>query len=416
MRETQSNGDGSKLDWIKSRPKRSLYRETHARLGPVVVKRFHDPGPLGALWDRRRANREARSLRRWKQLGFPVPAPVEIRLREGMRELVLPEIPGGQTLPQALGSAPPPRGLAHRLGTLLAQMDCAGLVQGDLHGGNVLLDRSGDLWLIDPTPEPMFSTRARPDRARWVRLCAGVRELSSPQFRARFLDSYRRAGGPAQVPARPLDLEGEARDWRFQRAKQRDPRWLRESGAVRETPQGWQAKDPPCSAQVPTQASYPDQAQARAAWLRMGRLVEMGLPCATPIELRGKDILFGLPTDGLAVQPQENPTAAGAFFGSFHDRGLTLPDRLPPIWTQCSAGKWLLQPTPLPDWNPNPIPWQHPKAHPVWRTWQKNSDQWHAFVRAFCAQQSAPRPLRQNLAQTLNATCPKGELKGQRDR
>ena len=75
MRETQTTGDGPGPDWIKTRPKRSLYREQHPSLGAAVVKRFHDRSALGKLHDRRRVRREARTLRHWNRLGFPGPIP-----------------------------------------------------------------------------------------------------------------------------------------------------------------------------------------------------------------------------------------------------------------------------------------------------------------------------------------------------
>ena len=197
MRETQTTGEGPGLDWLKSRPKRSLYREQHPRLGPVVVKRFHDPSTLGRLHDRRRVRKEARTLRHWNRLGFPVPFPVEVRTHGSFFELVMPAIEGAQSLSQVLEAGPAPQGLAQRVGTLLAHMDRAGLVQGDLHPGNLLLDPAGEPWLIDPTPAPLFSGRAARDRNRWVRLCASVREVCRPP------NSAPAAWPPTAVPQVP---------------------------------------------------------------------------------------------------------------------------------------------------------------------------------------------------------------------
>jgi len=266
----------------------------------TVVKRFHHPHPLLARFDRGRARREFETLAVLERAGLPVPKPLGVRATDVGWELDLAPVPAARTLQELLVSGAVPAGgwerlLAH-LGALLARLQSAGWEHGDLHPGNVLVDRDGKPWLIDF----QRARRVAPERARClsevVECAAMAREQLPARVRARFLAAWR-AALPVELRPR-LDgtalaraIEERARARRIERVEIGLGRWLRESSRVRRIEQGengvWLRRD-----LSPTllESSLPDHwlvlrgahDELRARWLGAARLAEHGLPVARP--------------------------------------------------------------------------------------------------------------------------------------
>ncbi len=405
-------------DLIKTRPKRSVYRETHAQWGPVIAKRFHGSDPWQPWRDRQRAQREAKALRRWAGLGLPVPAPVHVRRQAGYWEVLMPEVLGARTLEQFLEEAfespahTPRKTLreARAVGRLLARMDDPahkGIAQGDLHAGNVLLDPEGQPWLIDPTPAPWFSSRRKPNAERWVRLCAGVREISSALWRAALAAGYQSAQGPVPLPSDAQgreDIEIEARNWRWREARSRDVRWLRESGAVVPSSLGWITRRPKTDSHTVESRTFPTESEVVAAWLRLGRMQEMHLPALRPRELVLQETArldLALPIGATPLQSLDDAKAAGTLFGKLQDRGMLIQGLTQDCLWQDADRAWLVDPTQIEWADANPVPWTQPHAYPIWSHWRSNPEVWRSFVQAFCDQQSAGPRIRKAIAQGL---------------
>lgn len=204
-----------------------------------IVKRFHAPGALDRLRDRQRAHREFRTLRRLRDEGLPVPAPVEVRKRERHWELVLERIDEAASLDDLFaGRAPwpaPPERVATELGRLLGALRARGVRHLDLHAGNVLVDRAGRPHLVD-LARVRFGAAGEAASEELASLAAGVRERSSPRFRTRVLLALRGSAPDLLPPLTPevVDtIERRARVLRRAAVRTRVARYWRESGAMR---------------------------------------------------------------------------------------------------------------------------------------------------------------------------------------
>ena len=228
---------------LKANLNRTVLLEQQGEQG-IVIKRFHSPGKLRKLADGRRAAHEFRVLTELQDQGVSVPAPLELRRENEHWEVVLRWIPGAFPLDEFLsGERELPQDandLPRRLGELLAQAWGCGLVHSDLHAGNVLLDRGGKLWLIDFQHAEIRAEVSTRRRLRdLVVLAAGVRELVSQRFRAKFLVSLLRSlkkreravlGAKEELSKQ---VEDQARLHRRHRVHRRQLRWTRESSSCR---------------------------------------------------------------------------------------------------------------------------------------------------------------------------------------
>ncbi|MCA9000808.1 MAG: hypothetical protein KDB61_02710, partial [Planctomycetes bacterium] len=338
-----------------------------------IVKRFHATGWLQGWRDGMRAHREASGLRRWRALGFRAPAPIEVRHRAGHWELVLEPIEGALPLPQFLDRVGPDRArcqrLASALGELLARLDESGFHQGDPHPGNVLVDPAGQPWLIDPTPQPLFSRRGRPGWARWVRLCAQIREHSSRAFRARVARAYEQARGPNPAPTSPGErarLETEARAWRHREVQRRTARWLRTSGATQVEGHVIHALN--VAKGDVRRETYPSQAAAQSTWLQYARLTEHGIPCfpAKSLWLGVQPALESIqPTGVRPLELARDVRAIGHWLGTLHDRGLLLIDPAEDCFWTGPDGSVLVDPSAVRIHDGPPVPRSEPRF-PEW--------------------------------------------------
>lgn len=284
---------------LRARAFRSVVLEARAD-EDLVVKRFHHPNPLLARFDRGRAQREFEALVELERAGFPVPRPLGVRATDRGWELVLASVPSARTLQDLLESAAVPAGgwerLLARLGELLARLQSAGWEHGDLHQGNVLVDRDGKPWLIDF----QRARRVALDRARRlsevVECAAMAREQLPRRVRARFLVAWRAALSPELRPrlagaALARALEERARLRRIERVEIGLGRWLRESSRVRWIERGQDRVllrrnlvPEVLGASLPAQwfVLRGEHDELRARWLGAARLAEHRLPVARP--------------------------------------------------------------------------------------------------------------------------------------
>lgn len=360
---------------LKSRPKRTVYRELESGPGrePHVVKRFHAPGFAQGLWDGVRARREARGLQRWRALGLPAPAPVAVRRQAGHWELVLEAVPQARPLPQYLLQDKSNRGqilaTAAAVGQLLARLDRSGAHHGDPHPGNLLIDHTGRPWLIDPTPLPMFSSRSKPGWHRWVRFCGQLREGSSAIFRARVAAAYRASDGPAPAPdteAERQRMELEARDWRYAEGVDRAARWLRTSGATQVEGSVIHRLHPPTGQD--RMQEFSDLNGARQVWLNYARLHEHRIPCvqARALHLTETPAIESIQMEGMrAFDASSDRGGLARLLGLLHDRGLALEPLEPgDLWT-APDGSVCLDPASVRTLEGPATPWMEPRL-PHW--------------------------------------------------
>ena len=339
-----------------------------------VVKRFHHPSPWQSWRDPLRALAEARSLRRLRACGLPVPRLLakprlfpkpEVRM-EAIRDAVsLEDLLLGTTR-----RSPEWETLLPRLAHLLADLETAPVRHTDLHPGNVLVDPGGGPWLIDfHAARPRRRPPSRDElRRKLVVAAAFSREAIPPRLRRRFYRDWRRAlPAPLEAPdVVPAELEQLARRERREWVRHGAGRHLRESARCRvERDGGWTrfiALWPPA---LPTRAPeivIEETARvARDRWHCAARLVEHGIPVAVPRELSIRDgraqaryALALTPTVRCAALPDGEAEVLGRILGLLHDRGLDPGDLGPENLTSevSGPGPLLLPPASLGDADP----------------------------------------------------------------
>jgi tRNA A-37 threonylcarbamoyl transferase component Bud32 len=272
----------------------SLEREGGAE---VVVKRFHHPNPVLALFDATRARREHAALAALASGGTRVPRPLGIRPASGGWELRIEAIPGARPLSEALAEAAPEDGrlLFERLGALLAALQRSGWRHGDLHPGNVLVDAAGEPWLIDLSGARRVSLDGACDIGELAALIGHVRESVPFEVWRPAVRAWR-AGLPANL--RPdhagAELEGvvaaRARVFRRRSVRAHLGRWLRYSSRARpcpESPGTLVRRDLEGVAESELRAraalvAHGPREEVRARWLGAARLREHGLPVLAP--------------------------------------------------------------------------------------------------------------------------------------
>lgn len=124
----------------------------HYRRGGLIGRVNHDRY-LFTGRKRTRAFREFNLLARLHGMGLPVPAPVMARyVRKGLcyrADLITRRIAGAESLAERVGRHALDSALAAQVGRTLAEFHARGLWHADLNAGNLLVDRSGKVWLID---------------------------------------------------------------------------------------------------------------------------------------------------------------------------------------------------------------------------------------------------------------------------
>lgn len=341
--------------------------------GTVVVKRFERPGLLPRPWlearDARRARREFALLEHLRSAGVPVPRPLALRREQGAHVLELEWIAGARPLSELLSAgARPPVRLARELGGLLAGLQLAGVVHGDLHAGNALVDPTGRVFAIDfgRARRVRSFSRARL-RADLVEACAALRESTPAHWRASAFRAWRRelearAGSfahgarllAAAADVEPLAVEGRARTARRALVKSRERRFLARGTAVLALarPRALVRKDlaeglREAALAAAVGADDASKLGARGAslgarlhcsrgserevlfrWRSMARLEEHGIAaprCAVLLRQGAPAAVFLRPTPASSSPARAaGPRERGAFLGALLDRGLWL--------------------------------------------------------------------------------------------
>ena len=351
--------------------------------GGVVVKRFHHPGPLRLLRDRRRALSEFRALKALRAHGLPVPRPRGLRRDGGGWQVVMDWIPAAPALEALLaGRAPwpvPPGRVAARAGELLAALQAAGARHPDLHAGNVLVDPRGRLHLVDLQGARLGQPPGRRRlRAELVRLAAGERESTSLRFRARFLIAWLRALPPElrRLAGEPRALvqavEDRARPARRRRVRRDRDRWTRASSRCRPI----ESRGRMAYIRSPVGSSGPGVGDARtgrtfrapyslALWYGAARLLEHRIPGAEPHVLCSGErayAAFRVPRGTRPLTAADTAAASaglarglGRLAGLLHDRGLRLPAvRAADVLVDGEGRLLLAPPHRLEDFDPRP--------------------------------------------------------------
>jgi hypothetical protein len=333
---------------LRARPFRSVHLERDEGGAPVVVKRFHHPSALLALFDGRRARREFEALSALAEAGVPVPRPLGVRRTPAGWEVRLAPVAGARSLRELLdGAAAPPGGwerLCARLGRALAALQVAGWEHGDLHPGNVLVDPAGAPWLIDlQSARRVRSPDAGAALAAVVRCAAVGRETLAPRPRQRFLLAWLAALPSGLRPASPpaalaREVEALARVVRRDLVTAGLGRWLRESSRVHTIALDGGSALVRADLDADPLAAPADERrflvlrgephELRARWLAAARLHEHGVPVARPAALR-----LGPGRAGLAAfeRPAAGAPTVEALLGALEDRGLALAEPREPF-------------------------------------------------------------------------------------
>ncbi|MBK8010343.1 MAG: hypothetical protein IPK13_03285 [Deltaproteobacteria bacterium] len=168
-------------------------------LGVVVKAYRRDVGPWAWIRDRvfgRRAVRVAKACQEARRRGLPVPRVLAVVDDEKGSALALALIPSARRLSayaSSLASAVLRQRWTVEVATLLRCVHRARIYPSDFHAGNVLVDRAGDLHLVDPDGlrAVLWVSRRRRVRniERLLRDFSGLPWLSR-SARLRFLTAY----------------------------------------------------------------------------------------------------------------------------------------------------------------------------------------------------------------------------------
>ena len=365
------------------------------------MKRYHGSSWLHRLLDGRRARRERSNLEAARSAGLPVPRVLDLRREGGSWELCTEHLPGARSLRSLLDGRdewPVPRTqLLQALARLHARALGLGLVHADLHAGNVLVDGSGQPWLIDLAHARLGTApQASLVEEQLVAIGADVREKLPARLRARYALALRRQLEPelrAQLLA-PWDewlqrLDTSTRARRLADVERGAERWLRTSSAARDWREGSAGSERRgvLRADVPpeTGRSWAEAARSmdprqellelegstllvvrarsreelRATWRSGARLAEHGVPAAMPavLALRPEPMaIFEQPAgarplalqagDGRALPWRRRAArSAGELLGTLMERGLSLRDPRPDdLWLGADGEQAALDP------------------------------------------------------------------------
>lgn len=358
---------------LKLGRKRTTSVASDSSLGSsVVIKRFHDAGFLGRNLDRFRSRAEFRTLRTFHRKGLPVPEPIAVRAHGGAFEIVTRFVVGAIRLADLVdGRADWPCAtgrVAQALGAALARAHELGLDHPDLHAGNVLVDASCKVWLVDVRGAQLRQRLADKSLVRdLVVLAADLRERTSPRFRAQVLVAWLRALAPARrarICARTAafadDVELRARKRRREVVMRSRLRWTRASSVCAPIENGWRSQQFSAEGGRAAESNPPRQVvtgpqgrirtgpqerivtgevdSVRRAWWTCARLAEHRVDAARPIAIEVAPLaravfdgnsspiravaarLSGARTSGR--ERRRIAASLGALAGALFDRGL----------------------------------------------------------------------------------------------
>lgn len=160
----------------------------HYQRGGMVRFFNRDLYPFFHL-NRTRMWREFELLLELQRLNLPAPVAVAARCEKILfglcrGDLITQTIPSARTLAQTLLTQPITENQWRDLGTLLARFHCAGVYHADLNANNILLDTSGDFYLLDFDRGELRTPHTDWQTANLSRLLRSLRKLQRrhPQF------------------------------------------------------------------------------------------------------------------------------------------------------------------------------------------------------------------------------------------
>ncbi len=191
----------------KSRTVRSVFRGELAGV-PVFLKVFRADTLADHVRDmvrRDRGSHEASNLLRAQALGLPVVEPIAHGFAcegERLRSFVVTRAVLGAPFSFALTAAP-----QFAVGALLRRVHELGVLPGDLHPGNVVVDGHGEPWLLDLTSVRHGNPPSLPHRARDLAFFCHELDGGALDPRARaLLTGYAAAAALPQTFERELQL------------------------------------------------------------------------------------------------------------------------------------------------------------------------------------------------------------------
>lgn len=276
---------------IKGNVKRSVYRERGMGERDQLLKLFHAPG-IGGLRDRARALGEAEGMRSARAAGLPVAEVLGTTKERSGWGLRAHWIEGGTSLDSVLAQRKSRRSpLARALGELLALCQAKGFVHADPHPGNVLVDGSGTLWLVDLGRSKLGRPVASALQA-FERGAASLRETDE-RFLVATYSAWRRSAAKRGLPPLPgpKTIDRAAQRHRLSATARRLRVWKRTSTPTAVTEEGSRPvvrvrahEAPPSSWQIQW-TDYDSQRPATRAWNGLVRARLHSLPAALPVSL-----------------------------------------------------------------------------------------------------------------------------------
>jgi tRNA A-37 threonylcarbamoyl transferase component Bud32 len=221
---------------VKRSPQRTVYRVRLPGLS-VYVKQHHLPDRK--TWLRQclrapKAHREFERMRALQRRGVPAPVPLGWGSRPGVLGvgesfLVTAALDDVVSLNEIRSEDR--RSVALQLGRFVARMHDAGVLHGDLHAGNFLMRRSGEIFLVDLDAVRLGSRLDESTSlANLAMLAAAFARRCSRSDRLRFLASYAWARGwDVDRRLHPLAhaIESRADAYNLEFWRRRDQRCLR---------------------------------------------------------------------------------------------------------------------------------------------------------------------------------------------
>ncbi|TAH45941.1 MAG: 3-deoxy-D-manno-octulosonic acid kinase [Gammaproteobacteria bacterium] len=195
--------DADRVEGARTQAGRGSVVFFDAPFGACVLRHFQRGGMIARLFKdtyfftgrkRTRGFREFKLLAELNNAGLAVPAPVMARyVRKGLRyraDLITRQIPGAQTLAERLQARTLDAVIATRTGRVLAALHAWGVWHADLNAHNLLIDGSGQAWLID-----FDRCRKRKPAMSWQqanldRLLRSFRKLQAQRHMADFEDVF----------------------------------------------------------------------------------------------------------------------------------------------------------------------------------------------------------------------------------
>ncbi len=176
---------------------RGAARYVHTPVGEAVLRHYRRGGLVAHLsrdryiWlgaARTRAFREFRLLAALTNAGLPVPAPIAAGYRRGggvyRADILTKRVESSRTLAEILQADSADPVLAESIGRTIARFHAAGVHHADLNAHNILVDPTGDTWLIDFDRGELRKPALAWQQATLARLHRSLRKLGADRRQA----------------------------------------------------------------------------------------------------------------------------------------------------------------------------------------------------------------------------------------